>query len=96
MCLEYWVGAHVQVCSLCMCHPAGVAALAFLTVDGSSHSSCGSLSGLPVHADVMFLDIFMPGKSGTDVMRALGGKTPIPIVAMTGIVDKDSVEVYRC
>ena len=47
-------------------------------------------------ADVMFLDIFMPGKSGVEVMREVGGRPPFPVVAMTGNVDKDSVDTYKC
>jgi CheY-like chemotaxis protein len=44
----------------------------------------------------MFLDIRMPGKSGIEVMRELGEAPPFPVVAMTGNVDRDSVDEYRC
>jgi CheY-like chemotaxis protein len=50
----------------------------------------------PAQADLMFLDIRMPGKSGLDVMKELGQALPFPIIAMTGNVDKDSVDEYKC
>jgi CheY-like chemotaxis protein len=45
--------------------------------------------------DVMFLDIRMPGKSGIDVMKEIAGPLPCPVIAMTGNVDKDSVNEYK-
>ncbi len=49
----------------------------------------------PVCVDVMFLDIRMPGKSGIEVMQELGHTPPCPVIAMTGNVDVDSVQLYR-
>lgn len=40
----------------------------------------------------------MPGKSGTEAMtefHATGRKLPCPVIAMTGNVDKDSVDEYK-
>lgn len=52
----------------------------------------------PSPQTVMLLDIFMPGKCGTDVMRELlaHGVAPFPVIAMTGNVDTGSVASYRC
>lgn len=47
----------------------------------------------PGPVDVMLLDIRMPGKSGLEVMEEI--KPDIPVVAMTGNVDRDSIEEYR-
>lgn len=43
--------------------------------------------------DVCLLDREMEGKSGLDVMRE--SRPPFPVVAMTGSVDRKSVEEYR-
>jgi CheY-like chemotaxis protein len=51
--------------------------------------------GLSNHIDVMLLDIRMPGKSGLDVMQEAPRPLPFPVVAMTGNVDKESLEEYR-
>ena len=63
---------------------AGEEASAFLTRD--THD-----------ADVMLLDIRMPGKTGLEVMRDLGRdpSLPFPIVAMTGHVDVDAQQEFR-
>jgi CheY-like chemotaxis protein len=45
--------------------------------------------------DLVFLDIRMPGKSGMDVMKEITGPLPCPVIAMTGNVDKDSVNEYK-
>ena len=60
--------------------------------DTSSATGQFSPSALP---DVMFMDIRMPGKSGLDVMREAAPLPSIPIIAMTGNVDVDSVNEYR-
>jgi CheY-like chemotaxis protein len=50
----------------------------------------------PAQADLMFLDIRMPGKSGLDVMKELGKAPPFPVIAMTGNVDNESIDEYKC
>ena len=49
-------------------------------------------------ADLMLLDIQMPGKTGLEVVRDAerGGRLRLPIVAMTGHVDVDAQEEFRC
>ena len=49
-----------------------------------------------VHVDVMLLDIRMPGKSGLDVVRDVANRPPYPIVAMTGHVDVEAQDEFRC
>lgn len=61
---------------------------------GDSGSKSSSKSA-PFAPDIMLLDIRMPIKSGVEVMREFGPVTPFPVVAMTGNVDRDSVEEYR-
>jgi CheY-like chemotaxis protein len=56
----------------------------------------GSADGLKCHVDIMLLDIRMPGKSGLDVMQEAPRPLPFPVVAMTGNVDKESLEEYKC
>ena len=51
-------------------------------------------SGQP--ADVMLLDIHMPGKGGIDVLYDAVVKPPYPIIAMTGHVDADAQADFRC
>ena len=48
------------------------------------------------YSDLMLLDIRMPGKSGLDVVREAEPKPAYPIVAMTGHVDTDAQEEFRC
>ena len=50
-------------------------------------------SGAP--ADVMLLDIRMPGPSGVEIMRDLQQPPPFPVLAMTGHVDRDAQSEFR-
>ncbi len=52
-------------------------------------------SGAP--ADVMLLDIRMPMRSGIEVLHNCADHLPpYPIVAMTGHVDVEAREQFRC
>ena len=47
-------------------------------------------------ADLMLLDIRMPGKTGLDVVREVQDQLPpYPIVAMTGHVDVDAQAEFK-
>lgn len=62
----------------------------------SQEQSRSSRSSVVGGLDVMLLDIRMPGKTGIDVMQEFGRACGIPVIAMTGNVDTDSVALYRC
>jgi CheY-like chemotaxis protein len=44
----------------------------------------------------MLLDIHMPQLTGLDVMARAVPRPPFPVLAMTGQVDLESIEQYRC
>ena len=46
--------------------------------------------------DLMLLDIRMPGKSGLDVVKEATVRPRYPIVAMTGHVDIEAQDEFRC
>ena len=50
-------------------------------------------SGEP--ADLMLMDIRMPGRSGLEVMQELEKPPPFPVIAMTGQVEYDMQNEYR-
>lgn len=91
-CLLHAIHVCVSVCVWC----AGVGASGYITGDHLSFSSWHSPHSPCAGADIMFLDIFMPGKSGIEVVRDIVGPHPFPIVAMTGNVDNASVANYKC
>ncbi len=51
---------------------------------------------MPAH--IMLLDIHLPGLSGLEVMKLPGLPKPniYPVFAMTGHVDPDALEDFRC
>ncbi len=70
-------------CPLCHPHCAGVEAEEFIR------------SGAP--ADIMLLDIRMPLRSGLEVVHNCAAQLPpYPIVAMTGHVDVEAREQFKC
>ena len=38
-----------------------------------------------VHADLLILDIMMPGRSGLDICRDVRARSPVPIILLTEI-----------
>ncbi len=74
------------------------AAVPAVSTSSVAHTEPSRTVHHPAAVDVMLLDIRMPGRTGTDVVKACTAATgalPCPVVAMTGNVDKDSVEEYK-
>ena len=64
----------------------------------------GPLAGLEVadffergeHVDCMLLDIRMPGKTGLEALQEARVKPVYPVFAVTGHVDTEAQEEFRC
>lgn len=86
----------VRACAWIICICRALPSVCFLRLPACvllvcmhSHASVGIVSCLTMRSDGCHLCV------GLEVMQEIGRHPPIPVIAMTGNVDRDSVEEYR-
>lgn len=67
----------------------------YLSIDGVAVDTAvdgdEALARLGAGYDLLVLDLEMPGKSGFDVLRALGSNPPLPVVVLTSRTDAGAI-----